>query len=68
VRFETSEGITRLRGRWLDLQVDGHACPAMATFHPAALLRMPLNKRFVWRDMLAVAERLEQIGAGHILP
>lgn len=59
--FDTTEGITRLRGKWLELEADGHRCPAMATFHPAALLRMPLNKRYVWRDMLAVQERLEQL-------
>ncbi len=57
--FETSEGITRLRGKWQTLEVDGHACPATATFHPAALLRVPLNKRYVWRDLLSVMERLE---------
>jgi len=59
--FDTTEGITRLRGKWLELNADGHRCPAMATFHPAALLRMPLNKRYVWRDMLAVQERLETL-------
>jgi DNA polymerase len=59
--FDTTEGITRLRGKWQTLEVDGHSCPAMATFHPAALLRVPLNKRYVWRDLLAVAERLETL-------
>lgn len=60
--FDTSEGITRLRGKWQELSVDGHTCPAMATFHPAALLRVPLNKRYVWRDLLAVAEKLDSLG------
>lgn len=59
--FDTSEGITRLRGKWQTLEVEGHSCPAMATFHPAALLRVPLNKRYVWRDLLAVAEKLETL-------
>jgi uracil-DNA glycosylase len=60
--FDTTEGITRLRGKWLELNADGHVCPAIATFHPAALLRVPLNKRYVWRDLLAVAEKMEQLG------
>lgn len=59
--FDTTEGITRLRGKWQELVVDGHTCPAMATFHPAALLRVPLNKRYVWRDLLSVAEKLESL-------
>ncbi len=33
--LQTGEGITRLRGRWLDWR----GVPVMATFHPAALLR-----------------------------
>ncbi|MFO1236729.1 MAG: uracil-DNA glycosylase [Alphaproteobacteria bacterium] len=57
--LNTTEGITRLRGTWHNLNAGGHLCQAMATFHPAALLRQPLNKRYVWRDFLAVAERLE---------
>lgn len=59
--FDTGEGITRLRGKWQTLEVEGHSCPAMATFHPAALLRVPLNKRYVWRDLLSVAEKLETL-------
>ncbi|HRQ87848.1 MAG TPA: uracil-DNA glycosylase family protein [Bacteroidia bacterium] len=57
--LNTTEGITRLRGTWHTLDANHHTCQAMATFHPAALLRQPLNKRYVWRDFLAVAERLE---------
>ncbi len=60
--LDTSEGITRLRGKWTSLKAGGHECAAVATFHPAALLRNPINKRYVWRDMLSVAERLSQTG------
>jgi len=56
-----SEGITRLRGRWDDVQVPGldHAVPAIATFHPAYLLRSPQQKRLAWRDLLAVKQKLD---------
>ncbi|HRK71464.1 MAG TPA: uracil-DNA glycosylase [Micropepsaceae bacterium] len=56
--FDTTEGITRMRGKWQELLIEDNAIPAMATFHPAALLRNALNKRFVWRDMLEVSARL----------
>lgn len=52
--FETKDGITRRRGRWEEVR----GIPAMATFHPAALLRDPLKKREVWADMLEVQARL----------
>lgn len=51
----TGEGITRMRGRWLDWR----GIPVMATFHPAALLRDGTKKREVWADLMAVRERLD---------
>lgn len=50
------EGITRLRGRWLEYQ----GVPLMPTYHPAYLLRNQAlsEKRKVWEDMLQVLERL----------
>ena len=58
-----SEGITRLRGRWLDYRpgaVD-FTIPVMATFHPSYLLRTPSSKREAWRDLLAVKRKLDEL-------
>lgn len=60
--LRTSEGITRLRGKWFLYERDGLSIPIIATFHPAALLRNPANKRYVWRDFLSVQEKLESLG------
>lgn len=54
-----SEGITRLRGRWLQYPLDGRSIDAMAIFHPAYLLRQPALKRDAWRDLLLIRERLQ---------
>ena len=61
--LDTSQGITRLRGRWVDLTVPGLEAPvpAMPLYHPAYLLRQPAQKRQAWRDLLAVQERLETL-------
>lgn len=58
----TSQGITRMRGRWQDYHSPGLAAPipAMPLFHPAYLLRSSQQKRFAWRDLLAVRARLDQ--------
>ena len=57
-----SEGITRLRGRWLMYRVDGpdgaNEVPTMPIYHPAYLLRQSALKREAWRDMLTIQERL----------
>jgi len=52
------KGITKIRGRWFDYGMGPRTIRAMPTFHPAFLLRSPLQKRFAWRDFLAVKEAL----------
>jgi DNA polymerase len=52
------EGIMRSRGRWLSYQNGTRDIRAIATFHPAFLLRSPLQKRIAWRDFLAIKKAL----------
>ena len=54
----TKDGITRMRGRWLPFDTGTREIRAMATFHPAFLLRSPLQKRLSWRDFLAIKKAL----------
>lgn len=55
----TTEGITRLRGRWLTHRTATREIRAIATLHPAYLLRQPLQKRLAWRDFLAIRGALD---------
>jgi uracil-DNA glycosylase family 4 len=52
------DGITKSRGRWYPFQAGGRDLRALATFHPAFLLRSPLQKRLAWRDFLALRKAL----------
>ena len=54
-------GITRFRGTWTEYDRDGLSIPCLSTLHPAYLLRSPEMKRFAWRDLLALRERLDTI-------
>jgi DNA polymerase len=54
----TKEGITKTRGRWFTFNTGTRDIRAMPTFHPAFLLRSPLQKRFAWRDFLAIKKEL----------
>ena len=69
----TKEGITRLRGRWFDYDLGGkdlvgknleseapRRISALATLHPAYLLRQPLQKRLAWRDFKALRRALRE--------
>jgi DNA polymerase len=59
----TTQGITRLRGRWQEYRRGDIAVPAMPMLHPAYLLRQPGVKREAWHDMLELAARLDELGA-----
>ena len=58
--LRTSEGITKTRGRWMPFHTGTREIRAIATFHPAFLLRSPLQKRLAWRDFLAIKQALAQ--------
>lgn len=63
--FARPEGIMKLRGRWHGHATPGlsHPIPALATFHPAYLLRSPAQKRLAWRDLLDLKQKLRELGA-----
>ena len=52
------DGITKTRGRWFTYQTGTREIRAMATLHPAYLLRQPIHKRLAWRDFLAIKKAL----------
>ena len=56
--LNTTQGIRSLRGRWQERVYGGHHARVLPTYHPAYLLRNPIEKRFAWRDFRAVAAAL----------
>jgi DNA polymerase len=56
--LDTTEGITRLRGKWQTYRAGGLEIDALPTYHPAYLLRQPGLKRDAWRDLLEIRRRL----------
>ncbi len=59
--LSTREGIMKTRGRWFDYDTGTRTIRAIATFHPAYLLRSPSYKRMSWQDLRAIAKALEQM-------
>lgn len=66
--LRAKDGIMRLRGRWKSYAIGGEGSdiaprkiPAMATFHPAFLLRSPAQKRAAWQDWLDVAAKRDEL-------
>ena len=52
--LQTEEGISRVRGEWLEYK----NIKVMPTYHPAYLLRNPEAKKPVWEDMKKVRDFL----------
>lgn len=61
--LDTDQGITKLRGRWVDYTSPGLTAPVptMPIFHPAYLLRSPQHKALVWSDLLRIRQRLRTL-------
>jgi DNA polymerase len=62
--LRTKEGITRIRGRWVDYTPPlgsglTEPIPCLPIYHPAYLLRQPAAKRQAWNDVLTLTKRLE---------
>jgi len=53
-----TDGIMRMRGRWMAFATGTREIRAIATLHPAYLLRQPLHKRLAWRDFLAIRKAM----------
>lgn len=62
--MQTTSGITKLRGKWVDFTVPGldKPVPAMPMLHPAYLLRSPQQKGLAWADLLKLKAKLKDLG------
>ncbi|WP_394713591.1 uracil-DNA glycosylase family protein [uncultured Roseibium sp.] len=54
----TQEGIRKLRGHWMKFSTGSAEISCVATYHPAYLLRSPLEKRQTWQDFLSIKQKL----------
>lgn len=67
--LNTKEGIKKMRGQWHtyntitpDLPPLDHEILALPTFHPAFLLRNPMEKKTVWQDMVMLQAKRKELG------
>jgi uracil-DNA glycosylase family 4 len=57
-----AQGIGRLRGNWFSFETPrmSHLVPATPLFHPAYLLRTPMQKRAAWNDLRLIRRKLTE--------
>jgi DNA polymerase len=58
--LSVKDGIRKMRGRWVPYDTGTREIRVLPTYHPAYLLRSPLEKRSVWRDFLAIKRALAE--------
>lgn len=61
--LRSTEGVTKLRGRWLRYENPylGEPLRAFCLFHPAYLLRSPGQKKYAWADLLELQKALQAV-------
>ena len=55
----TKDGILKARGRFYPYALPNRTVRALATLHPAYLLRQPMQKRLAWRDFRLLRAALD---------
>lgn len=56
---DTTDPISKIRGKWLEYEVSvGKKIDLLPTFHPAYLLRNPAHKEKSWADLLKLRKKL----------
>ena len=56
-----TEGISKLRGKWMDYQLpQGKVVKVLAGYHPAYLLRTPAQKAKAWADFLRLKKAKDE--------
>lgn len=59
--LDNADPISKLRGHFLDYTTSGKkTIPALASFHPAYLLRNSAQKAKSWSDMLRISKKLKE--------
>ena len=57
--IKNNEGITKIRGKCLDIEINKKKYPILPTFHPAFLLRQPAQKKFSWEDLKSLKKKVK---------
>ena len=53
--------ISKMRGKWYELNINNLKIYSIVSFHPAYLLRQPDQKKFSWIDLKMIREKLKKL-------
>ena len=57
--LQNSDVISKVRGKWFEIEINNLKVLSIVSFHPAYLLRQPDQKKFSWIDLKMIREKLK---------
>ena len=60
-QLRNKEGITKIRGKWVDMEFGKLKVPTLPSFHPAFLLRQPAQKKYSWEDLKKIRDKIKDL-------
>mgnify|MGYP001351085603 CR=1 FL=1 len=58
--LRNKEGITKIRGKWVEMDFGKLRIPILPSFHPAFLLRQPAQKKYSWDDLKMLKKKIDE--------
>ena len=58
--LRNKEGITKIRGKWVNMEFGKLKVPTLPSFHPAFLLRQPAQKKYSWEDLKMLKKKIDE--------
>ena len=59
--FGSKIKISKERGSWKEIIINGKTYLTMITFHPAYLLRQADQKKYSWSDLKEIRKKIDQL-------
>ena len=59
--LKNADVISKMRGKWIEIEINKFKVFSIVSFHPAYLLRQPDQKKFSWIDLKMIREKLRKV-------
>ena len=59
--LKNADVISKMRGKWHEIEINNLKIYSIISFHPAYLLRQPDQKKFSWIDLKMIREKLRKV-------
>ena len=59
--LQDTDVISKMRGKWYEIEINKCKISSIVSFHPAYLLRQPDQKKFSWIDLKMIRDKLNKL-------